>query len=731
VQQQETFDQSNFGRQANYDLAYMLPSPYKTDGSPMWSAKQFLSWSKEVVAEGTAFLKNQPAYSFIQDGLDMINGKRPANNAAGLSDVQMELTIRNLKELVAAQTNLRIIPSFKTQIKELAEQVPIQNDCFLAWQQSTFADRRIREAWQYAAACGTGYNLVTWEPNFYNRGKGDIALTALGPLDVMPVGLPKGQMNPQKAYCTAIRIRMPYHEAVRKFPKYADKIKPSRSSAMRGGVVQAAAAKFASAVLRKFNGAATDASEDKSTWDTVDVYYLYVDDNSVNYTGKEVPMGTPGTSWYYVVPFVGMRIPVGDPTIGATREAGPEDCLFYPTRRLVKCTDTVCLNPDPMDQVNPYWHSAVPLIKYQADDWAWNYLGFPLTRGGASLEKANNTMERAIVDSSNARLNPARAYDRNLMAGPLAEAINPRIPGGVVGLDMTYGGDQFKPLLDYRYYEFPDNVPEQIKLNEARITHQMGVADAQALSRARQLPSSDSTEKILEALGPLVKDQSRNMEESIMHMGTLWLSNFFQFYTAKRRLSIVGAKGVADQDFDFDPGSLVPSDSPYTVGSMLHYRNGTPAFERARWHSDQFSFNITPYSIHELNSMTRKLFNLQLMRAGFPIDWWTLAELFDVQNFSDGNPMYTTADGEQKEATTVLERWTVQQEMQIRAAVAQQQAVAAAAGAAGGGAPGGAGAGPPGGHQQGRPPSGQVPPTLEQKNRGGDPTSSTIRESAR
>ena len=52
------------------------------------------------------------------------------------------------------------------------------------------------------------------------------------------------------------------------------------------------------------------------------------------------------------------------------------------------------------------------------------------------------------------------------------------------------------------------------------------------LARARQLPSGDSQEKLLETLGPLVKDQSRNMEQPIRAIGEMWKSNFMQFITA-------------------------------------------------------------------------------------------------------------------------------------------------------------------------------------------------------
>lgn len=714
------------------DRAYMLESPFTPYGRLTQDASDLLGWGKEIISAGKSYLRLQPAFPFISDGIDMINGMKPALNVASLSDLQMELTIRNLKELVAAQTNLRIIPAFKTEIPEFSHQNETLNKCFMAWQQMTFADRSIRKVWQYAAGAGTGYAHMRYDPNYYYKGKGDQVIDALGPLDVIPIGLPRTH-NIQRAYAVAVRIETPFHEACRLYPSFADRLRPSRDSSRGRGTVMSESVKFASAVLRRFGPGSTQERE-PATWEMADIYYVYVDDWSVNNTGKVVPMGRAGTSWYYEVPYMGQRIP--DPANPrGFKDADEDDCLLFPTRRLLKFTDDDCLNPDPMDQVNPYWHSKVPVVKFTPDDWPWNFLGFPLTRAGQSLEKANNEVMRGIIDSCNVRLNPPMVFDRNTMSQALAQSINTRIPGQRWGLDMTFaGGNQMKALDDaLAMYTMPSNIPEVVAANEQRLTHQMGVADAQALARARQTPSSDATEKILESLGPLIKDQSRSMEEGIRDIGSIWKSNFFQFMPAKRRMELIGPEGLDDADFDFEPGMLLPAgtfdwadqDGNRHKGNILEIygREGrhdldktAPKFQRARWHKDQFSFTVAPYSIHEFNSMTRKMFHLQLMRAGFPLDWWTQAELFDVKNFGPYPKYKDPETGEMRTAQNVIERYICQLEIQARVAQAM-----------GGGQGGGKGKGKGGG----RPPSGNQPPSLAQKNRGAGGTDSIVRESSK
>jgi len=688
------------------DRSYLCPKPFNEDGDIGYSYDELFSWTRDIVNDGRSYLRLQPAYPFIQDGLDLVNGEAMKSNVQTLSSVKTETTVRAVKELVAAQTNIRIIPAFKSEIGEMSQQTGILNKGFMAWQGMTFADRKLRKAWQYAVAAGTGYIGTRYDPNYYYKGKGDIVLDSYGPLDVLPVGMGR-QHDLQKAYAVALRVETPVHEAWRLFPDNVDQLKAHKYSVDGRGTVIAQSVKFATAILKRF-GQGKKYENEPATWEMLDVFYIYVDDDSINDTNHEIVMRGPdaqyGTSWSYKVPFLGQEIPVGKSNGDVTyRKASRADCLLYPNRRLVIATDSTVLNPDPECQSSPYWHAKVPLTQLRADDWAWNFLGFPLTRYGLSLEKAGVEMWRGAVDAMNGRLSPSRAYDRNNTSAALAAALNTRIPNQYVGLDLGLLGDNArpKPLLDFQWYEFPNHYVEVLsRIIPAMIKEQMGVADATALAKARQLPSGDSVEKLMEMMGPLIKDQSRNMEESIMHFGEQWKSNWFQFITAARRMSIMGYEGLADEDFDYDPGTLIPDNlkPEEKEGPHLAVRQ----FERARWHKDNFSFSVTPYSLHEINSMTRKLFYLQLQKVGFPLDWWTLAELFDIKNFGPPPKYPDPITGELKEATTIMERFAVQAEITSR----MQSAGAPQKG-------------------PGRPASGQQPPTLEQKQG----VNSTVRES--
>ena len=721
------------------DTAYLCSQPYEFNSSQQrWDAcspDELFAWSQSMLSDARSYLRLQPAYKYISDGLDIVNGDFLVTDVQSLSNVRTENTVRNTREIVAAQTNLRIIPAFKAESEDFREQNSILNKGFMAWQNMTFADRRLRAAWQFASAAGTGYIGPRYDPNYYYRGKGDIVWDSYGPLDVLPLGLPPG-LNLQGAYAVALRKKMPIHQIWRMFPLQRDKIKPNRVTAMGKGMVIAQAVKFASAVLKRFSQGARQP-EEASTWDTTDVYYIYVDDDSVNETGVPLqicgPDGQWGTSWSYTVPFVGQEIETGRMLGGGRQEkrtAKREDCLIYPNRRLIIATDGCIVNPAPEHQSSYRWDGRVPIAQFRADDWAWNFLGFPVTRYGQSLEKMSIELWRGVNDQMNLSLNPSAFFDRGSAAVSLLQTMNPRIPGLRTGLDMSLNNSasQFTPVFPYQWYQTnPAIIETAAKILPAIMKEQMGVADVTALARARQTPAGDSTEKLLEAMGPLVKDQSRNMEEGIRLLGEMWKSDWFQFATAKRRMQMLGPEGVAEEDFDFDPGTLVPMqkdgrDATKTVemtqgpDGTWSYNPATPeirmpdlatnGFMRARWHQHNFTFSVTPYSLHELNSTTRKLFMLQLMKVGFPLSWWTLADSFDIKNF--GPCMFTDPDGTKREARNEIEKYIVQ--LEIMARVAQ---------ATGGGKGGGKG-------QRGRPETFQKAPALESKRAG---TDSTVRTS--
>ena len=93
--------------------------------------------------------------------------------------------------------------------------------------------------------------------------------------------------------------------------------------------------------------------------------------------------------------------------------------------------------------------------------------------------------------------------------------------------------------------------------------YQMAINSIQALAKARALGgNADNLEKLMEADGPIVRDISRNVERGLSRAGNQTKYIILQYYTAQRVMQYVGANGITQETFDYDPKSLVPSHLP-------------------------------------------------------------------------------------------------------------------------------------------------------------------------
>jgi len=149
---------------------------------------------------------------------------------------------------------------------------------------------------------------------------------------------------------------------------------------------------------------------------------------------------------------------------------------------------------------------------------------------------------------------------------------------------------------------------------------------------------------MLESMSPSVRLRSRVMEAFMRELAKMVLMNFFQFYDLPKRIAALGQQGITFEDFDSDPGTMIP-DERDSEGMSL------PRFERAAKFIDQFTYSIAPGSLLNAASVTNKLMYLQLTRMG-ACDFITLLEKMEVGNI--GAPA--------EAGTTIFERlqWQMQ-----------------------------------------------------------------------
>jgi len=667
-----------------------------------------LRWLAEAFQEGTRFLKGQRAYEDLDRAIDMIAGLDDDRVPDSLSSVYSNRLKRQLREVVATMANLRPLWGYVSDNEEYKDHAEVLNKLVYAWWLNTFADRSIRQAIQWACI-STGYVSPVWDRDFWVTGRGDIKLNVYGPRDILPIQIGRDH-DLQKAYAVIIQEEVPLARCRVIYPEYADRIKPDRDSpSWFTRRIRKAVPKFASPVFDSLFG---EKEEVTTSGPIVDVFNTYILDHSINKTDKPIRMGDPGTSWEYEVPFLGQDIPAGKTLRGdiVYRKATPSDCMLYPLRRLMTATRTVVFR----DGTSPWWHGKVPLVRFTVDDWPNEYLGFSLVRDVHSLQRSLNRHLRGMDDMVEKALRPDQLYDPNIISKNEIERMDPRIPGRRIPVNMSMGkGLEISPAP-----EIPPYIPAHIEMLKAEIDHLLAIRDMTNLAKANQIPSSESIDRLLEMAGPVVTDISRGMERSLRDLGELVKSYFYQFYTAPRKVQILGKGGLSEEDFYFEPGALIPSKLKEQQFMDTVLPNSMEAAKRAK---DSCIFHITPNSLHQIQQMSRKLLYLQLWRDGrFPIDPETVAEALDIPNFG------SLPGGE---SNTVLDRYIqwmkIQLQMQIQAQQAmgqaqmEMQSQMAQSGLAGLAQQAAGAAGKPNGQERpGRPPSGQKAPELKTKDGG-------------
>jgi hypothetical protein len=670
-----------------------------------------LAWLRDSLTEGETYLKNQTAFADFDKALATILGLAEEKVPLSLSKIRLNLSKRLVKELVATMANIRPYAGFKSDNKENHAQENILNKSAIAWYHATFADQELKGGLQYAGTLGTGYLSPTWESDFWVRGRGDIKLKVYSPKDVIPVQIPSSH-DLQKAYAVHLRDETPINLARAMHPTLQHRITPDRTNPARmnktsgiGGAFR----QFLSPVLNRFASGSSAKRAGTTIFPVVDVHQTYIMDLSINETGAPIVMGEPGTYWSYVVPTLGADIPAGRDANGQQtyRKATAEDAAIYPYRRLITWTNTCIIR----DDTSFWWHGRVPAVALKFDEWVMEFLGLSPVRDVISADDANNNLRRAINDSANARLRPPTMYDDQTIARALIEKLDPRQPAQAVGVDMSISETPIRPIYPAEYFDVPSWIREVILDNEEHMKYLLGVADYTNLAKAAQIPAGDTFEKMQEVAGPLIRDMSRSMEKPIAQLMEMWKGLFFEFYTAPRRIQMLGQDGVAPEDFEFKPGDLIPSNIP-----------GDTMLDKAKRHMNSFVYQIVPGSLHRITQMDQKLMYVQLAAKGVPIDPWTMAEVFNIPNY--GPPPAGT--------NTVMERWVAWQNMQgeITAKVqAKVQEILAAEqmkmGMLGGG--GGPQEVPPQAPKQpeGRPNSNTKPPHIESKEGGARSTIST------
>ena len=596
---------------------------------PSEDEKQVLNWANEAVKEGTAFLTSQPGYDKIETSMDYIMGDFSGKaKPSVLSNVRSNRFGKYANDLAASLTDIKPFWEYRTHNKRFDQQAILGNKLAQAWWMNRHIDLKFSECIKYGLVAATGYAHLV-----YNEDTKDLDMIAEDPRDVIPIR-PSSLYSIQDCLGVLIRRERTVNYLKAKYPDKKDRIKADREAPLRTTRQQTKFGKlmrtlgldqspFAAYLESSLGGKAANTLGIPAT----DFYTLYVKDERRNtkddlgekFTGGIVYMGPwrrdkngeylPEANWSYKV------------------EQGEK---LYPNKRLITFTKDVIFYDGP----SHYWHGYFPIIKITLDPWPWTWLGKAPMWDLIPLQESLDSHLQIVEDHNEKFARPDVIADKNSVSRSTMNRLDTRRAGAKFRTNPAAGKGvtlEYPPPLE-------QSIQGMIDFLIKEMSELSGASDAAQFAKLGQIPSAETVEKMLEAMTPAIRMRSRNIEATLRQFAHITLSNFFQFYTTAQRIAILGPQGMTFEDFDFDPGTLIPDyieekdfegATGFAPNMEARQRGPGERSKRAQSFLRFFKFYIAPGSLLAASEITRKMMYLQLARAGW-VDIWTLLDVLGI-----------------------------------------------------------------------------------------------------
>lgn len=620
-------DSSNPTFASSQEESYSNSSRGSNLGVPPYSQPgRVLGWAQEAVQEGTSFLKQQIGYDKIDDVVDQIMSV----DAQGSSIAPIPSDLCQLKDnemgsifarLSSALTDVKPFWVYTTANPIYQPQATILGKLSRFWWLNSHADMRLFDTAQYSLAGGTGYYYLTWNPFIE-----DIEAQALHPHNVLPIR-PRDYYSLQSCEAVVFQFDKTINELEARWPDMKGRFKPTRELGLNTPgeqnfftrMAEAANIGLLGAYRAIVNRVAKNFLPQGIPATTLSVIYL--NDRTRNTGMDDILMGpwspdgkTPERNWSY-------RVKPGQ--------------LLYPRRRVIVATPDAVIYDGP----NNYLHGMVPAGKMTLDPRPFPrcWFGKGAMWDVAPFQRELDEVRRAIGDHIRKAVTPDVIVDR---AAGLSDAeinqIDPRRPGMIFkrrlgsgeGIHIVYPDPLLSEVLTY-----PDILIE-------RMNSISGAQDMTSVLRAQQVPSQETVDRFADLSSGITRARSRAAESFVRDIARMQAFNFPQFYTLAQRLQIAGAAAATYEDFNYQPGDLVPDfmGEDFTAeGALRQERRDAgprPFDERINDFLRGFVYTAEPSSLLASASVSEQMKYLMLWRGGI-MDPWTLWEKMGIPNVGE------------------------------------------------------------------------------------------------
>jgi len=583
----------------------LITNPLKPSEIPTAESneKAVLGWASDAISEGEAFLRSQSGYDDIPKIIEGIMGESGQDlmRPSAMSSLTFNQMGKIGLDLASSLTDIKPFWEYHTANTRFQGQADMGQKLASAWWGRRNIDLKFCDVIKYAIAAGTGIPHLVWNPDTQDQD-----IIPEDPRDVLPIR-PSDMISMQNCFGVAIRRERTVNYLRERHPEMRNSIVADREGSYAALAKNTRYQRLVETLGLKsgfmqnvFSSMGGPAAKNLNV-PVADVFTIYVKDDRVNQTGKDQIMGDPTTNWSYLVK-------PGEP--------------LYPRKRCIELTRSAKLYDGP----NIYWHGMFPCPKLTLDPWPWSWLGKSPMRDVLPLQRELNRTVRGISDLFEKLWRPDIVADKNSISKALLDRVDSRKAGlkirtnPVAGQGMRY---EYPPI------EKVAIAMEWVKMLTDGGKDLSGTQELSSLVQLGQIPSSETIERMIESMSPAIRLRSRVMEAFMQELAMMVLMNFFQFYTTGKRIVILGPKGQTFEDYDFDPGTLIPD--MLSMGFMDDLGNPLPRYQRAKVFIENFVYQIAPGSLLAASEVTDKLMYLQLTRMGI-MDPATLLEKLAVPN---------------------------------------------------------------------------------------------------
>lgn len=581
--------------------------------------KGVLGWLEECLDEGEAFLKAQPGFDRISQSIDAIMGKQRDLRPTQLSSTTLNQFGKCAGDLAALMTDIRPFWEYRTSNPRYSQHQANLGKLATHWWLYRHQDMRLMEVIKYCLVGASSYAHIDWNPDL--PGDGDLEMIAEDPRDVIPIR-PNGNESIQNGLGVMVRRSRTVNYLKRRYPSKASLISPDADAS---AVTMSLNSTRAGRILEALGGSpfmdrlwGRRPAAEMPRVPSATEYTVYLRDSSRNETSEPILMG----NWRKVDG-------VWKEQNNWSYEVKPGE-LRYPRGRQIIATRTAVLKDGP----NPFWHGMFPMPKLTLDPWPWTFLGKAPMWDLLPLQRSLDRDLRICDDHLEKCARPDVIADKNSVSKAALSKMDTRRAGGKYthnpiagkGMQLVYP-QVLDPLVQWH-----------IPFVREAMNDLSGVAALQSVMQLAQMPSADTVDKIIGSMSPSVRSRSRVIENFVSEVAKIMAYNFAQFYTLPMRLMILGPNGVTREDFDFDPGTVIPDyvhredyDQRGIPTPEAMARGPRPRHERAQEFMKPFTFHSAPGSMLTASDQETQLKYLQLARAGL-VDHFTLLEKLNIPN---------------------------------------------------------------------------------------------------